>query len=177
MSHPHLRLVAETARDEAPAVAPRTHQEQLSLFDFRPVQRVICFPMADLHGEVFARVFSLARPSIVIDARAYPYFDLNALSRQRAFSLFEDTSSHYVHRHIDLRPPSDQCGRWRVRGTAMDVLTAFAQPSDRTVTCLAVLLNGRTDVDVLDEALRHSEAGRPVHWRVETLEGVPGLSS
>lgn len=172
MSNPRLRLVPETVCDEVSPIAVRRPSAQLTLFDLRPVQRLSCLPMVDLHGDAFTRILGRLRPVVVLDMRSYPYFDLTSLDRQRAFRIFARIPARYVHRPLDLRPPADQGARWRLRRGALDVLTSLDEASDPGGYRLAVLLDRKDEVCVLDEAVRHSEADRPMNWRVECPEGV-----
>ena len=172
MSHPRLRLVPETVRDDVSPVPVQRPSAQLTLFDLRPVQRLFCLPMVDLHGDAFTRILGRVRPAVVLDMRAYPYFDLTSLDRQRAFRIFERIPARYVHGPLDLRPPCDQSARWRLRRGALDVLTGLDEASNPGGYRLVVLLDRKTEVSVLDEAVRHSEATRPMNWRVECPEGV-----
>ncbi len=172
MSNPVVRLAF--AGRSGPTVvgheAPRA--EQLSLFDYRPAYRLLCLPMVELHGNSFVRLVEAYRPTVVLDARAYPYFDLTNLDRDRAFRLFTNVAARYVHRHIDLRRPDDQGARWRVRGVTIETLEALVDAASAGGT-FAVLTDRAADASVLQEVTRHSDPSRPVRWLFQTHDGTP----
>ncbi len=172
MSNPVVRLAFAGKLEPTVAGHEASRTEQLSLFDYRPAYRLLCLPMVELHGNSFVRLVEAHRPTIVLDARAYPYFDLTNLDRDRAFRLFAHVSARYVHRHLDLRRPDDQGARWKVRGATMEALEALMDAASPGGT-FAVLTDRASDASVLQEATRHSEPGRPVRWLFQTHDAEP----
>ncbi len=171
MSNPVVRLAFAGRPGPAAAGQEVSRGEQLSLFDYRPAYRLLCLPMVELHGNSFVRLVEAHRPTVVLDARAYPYFDLTNLDRERAFRLFANVAARYVHRHIDLRRPDDQGARWRVRGATIEALEALVDAASAGGT-FAVLTDRASDASVLQEATRHSEPSRPVRWLFQTHDGA-----
>lgn len=169
MSNPVVRLVLAGKFDVTSSGREGSQAEQLSLFDYRPAYRLLCLPMVDLHGNSFVRLVETYRPTIVLDARAYPYFDLTNLDRDRAFRLFGSVAARYVHRPLDLRRPDDQGARWKVRGATMEVMEALVDVASAG-GAFAVLTDRASEVAVLQEAMRHSEPTRAVRWLIETHE-------
>lgn len=167
MSNPVVRLAFAGKLDPTVTGQGTSRAEQLSLFDYRPAYRLLCLPMVELHGNLFVRLVETHRPTVVLDARAYPYFDLTNLDRDRAFRLFVDVAARYVHRPIDLRRPDDQGARWKVRGATMETLEALVDAASAGGT-FAILTERASDASVLQEAMRHSEPSRPVRWVFQT---------
>jgi hypothetical protein len=149
---------------------------QLSLFDFTPVYRLVCLPMADLHGMTFARLFGSIRPTVVVDVRNHPYFDLTALNRSIAFEIFESASARYLHLPLDLRRPADQSARWRLRQNTNSVLSSLLD----TTLCTgghnyAFLVHQLSEIEVLKQAIRSSEQECSFKWQVELPEASTEL--
>lgn len=167
MSTPILRLVPITGSGAGDARRELSSHVQLSLFDVRPVRRVLCLPMADIHGSIFSRAVSLSRPGLVVDVRAYPYFDLAALSRRIALRLLDEAPSRYVHAAIDLRPPANQAARWNLRRLADAAFGGFVSSLASDERPIVVLVDRISEIEVLDEALRGMTADREMPWMVE----------
>jgi hypothetical protein len=160
-----LRLVVEAAYDEGASNRTQAPQ-QLSLFDFRPCRTVLCFPMAEMHGNAFRRVFLHHRPKTVVDTRSHPYFDLNALGRQAAYALFASTPAEYRRLPVDLRRTETQAERWRSFGEAARLLRELAcsEPEDGTV---ALLVNRHQEISIIEGATAQAETARAA-WQVVT---------
>ncbi|UIN36910.1 hypothetical protein [Methylobacterium oryzae] len=132
--------------------------------------------MADIHGATFARAVSQARYRLVLDARAYPYFDLPGLNRSMASRLLAGLSCEYVQAPLDLRPPQDQAGRWQrrqaVRTVLMDKVGGGATYDSSSVI---ILVNRAAEIDVLDEALRGLAGDEDHVWHVQPHEAVTSV--
>lgn len=162
MSASFLQLVGKADaedRHEDPA-----YPTQLCLFDFRPVYRVLCLPMGDMHGRVFVRALLRHRPSTVVDLRSHPYFDLHALGREVAFAVFNDTRAVYRHRPLNLLATAAHSDRWRLMSEAASFFDELAQPEPRPAT-FAFLLHRHAEVDLLAGAMNHAARGR-AGWEV-----------
>ena len=146
---------------------------QLSLFDVRPTNRVLCLPVAEIHGATFIRAFNGARPSAVVDLRSHPHFDMTSLSRSATFELFRDVRSTYLHLPIDLRPPADQSARWSLRSRAVEVLDALLASHVEYGRTFAFLVNRLRDVPVLEAALRQPDDRNGVAWCIEVAGHDP----
>lgn len=146
---------------------------QLSLFDVRPTNRVLCLPVAEIHGATFVRAFTGARPSAVVDLRSHPHFDMTSLSRSATFELFRDARSTYLHLPIDLRPPADQSARWSLRSRAVEVLDAILASHLEGGRTFAFLVNLLRDVPVLEAAMRWPDDRTGVAWRIEVAGRDP----
>lgn len=173
MSKPLLRLVETTSWETDGFPAPSAPVRQLSLFDHRPVRRISCLPMADIHGVTFTRAVSMSRHALVVDARLYPYFDLPGLSRLSVFRLFEDLSCLYMHAPVDLRPPRDQSARWHRRQSVREAMArVVGQDGAHGRASTIVLVNRITEVDVLDEALRGVVGDGEHIWNVQPHDAL-----
>ncbi len=161
MSARFLRLVG-TAYDATPMDGP-SRPVQLSLFDVRPRWRVLCLPMRDLHGQVFARAVRQHRPDTVVDLRSHPYFDLHALGRDTAFAIFGTACATYRHRPLDLRPPATQAERWRMMRDATALFGELTS-SNRERTTFALLLNRPEEIPLIEGALTQTDPG--IGWQV-----------
>lgn len=164
--------IVEPAREGGDVVPIRRgNSVQLSLFDFTPVYRLLCLPMADLHGMTFARSLGNMRPAAIVDVRIHPYFDLPALNRSIAFEIFERSSARYLHLPLDLRPPADQGARWQLRQNANALLSSLldTQLSAGRHIC-AFLVHQLSEIEVLEQAIRSPELERPVKWQIEQPE-------
>ena len=161
-------VVRIAATPDAPAALARTDRAvQLSLFDVRPANRILCLPVAELHGATFARVLTGARPATVVDLRSHPHFDMTALNRSATFELFLSVGSAYVHLPVDLRPPADQTGWWRLRARTAEVLDGLAAAQTDAGRTFAFLVNRRREVPVLEAAVRQPDGRGAVSWSVE----------
>ncbi|MFJ7439713.1 hypothetical protein ACIQW5_18820 [Methylorubrum thiocyanatum] len=163
------RTVSRFAHPQLPQepVSGAERPFQLSLFDFRPEYRLVCLPMVGLHGNAFQRVMGAVKPTMVLDTRRFPTFDLTDLDRSAAFRFLETCALPYVHRHIKLGAPGDHRARWGLRAEATRVVTEVVSDRLSAGFSIAVLLHGRTDIEVLDAALRHSDADRGSRYVVE----------
>ena len=153
---------------------------QLSLFDVRPTNRIVCLPVAELHGATFARFFAGTRPSAVVDLRSHPHFDMVSLTRSATFELFRDARCDYLHLPIDLRPPFDQAARWTLRARTWEVLATLATTQTDAGRIYAFLVNRHRDVSVLETAVRQPEGHRGVFWNIEDSPGGitgPGIKA
>jgi hypothetical protein len=140
---------------------------QPSLFDSRPVRRLLCLPMSDLHGLTFTRLLSTLRSNAVLDVRAHPYFDLTGLSRAIAFEMFDRARTPYLHLPLDLRSPTGQDARWRLRRNASDILAALPGGSYPGNSTVMVLVHRPPEIEVLGQAVRHSHGQAANSWKVE----------
>lgn len=148
MKKPELRL--------ADADMPLSHHEkgQLSLFPLQDVTRLICVPMAEIHGATFLRHLELARAAAVLDLRPYPFFDLLGINRSLALDTIHRATHSYKHRCLDLRTPRDQMERWRIREHIiqfMSELTAYKKPHG---TAIIVLVNNTEEAEVFAQSLQ-----------------------
>ena len=148
MKKPELRLVN--------ADMPPSHHEkgQLSLFPLHDVTRLICVPMAEIHGAAFLRHLELARAAAVLDLRPYPFFDLFGINRSLALDTIHRSTCSYQHHSLDLRAPRDQLERWRIREHIiqfMSELTAYKKPHG---TAIIVLVNTTEEAEVLAQSLK-----------------------
>ncbi len=182
MSRTMLRLV-QPSPSTGPCTGdvysiPHPGGRQLSLFDLRPSHRVLCLPMADIHGVTFSRALTMSRYRLVLDARAYPYFDLPGLNRPMASRLLDGLECAYVQAPLDLRPPQDQAARWQRRQAVRAVLAdKVGNTPVHDGSAFVVLVNGLTEIDVLDEALRGLAGDEEHVWQVqphEAVSSVPG---
>jgi hypothetical protein len=173
MSLHTLRVVGIAPTSDDPAAPPRTDRAiQLSLFDVRPANRILCLPIAELHGATFARILTGVRPVTVVDLRSHPHFDMTSLNRSATFDLFQTVGSAYVHLPVDLRPPADQTGWWTLRARAVEVLDGLASAQADAGRTYAFLVNRRREVPVLQAAVRQPDGRGAVAWSVE--EAGPG---
>ncbi|GJE36507.1 hypothetical protein ABID82_003410 [Methylobacterium sp. PvP062] len=173
MSKPLLRLVETTSWESEGFPGSSTPVRQLSLFDHRPVRRVSCLPMAEVHGVTFKRAVFMSPHALVVDARLYPYFDLPGLSRPSVFRLFEDLSCRYLHVPIDLRPPRDQSARWQRRQSVREAMArVVGQDGNPMRSSTIVLVNRLPDVDVLDETLRGVVGDGDPIWKVQPHDAL-----
>lgn len=163
------RTVSRLASPKAPQkpMSGTDLPSQLSLFDFRSEYRLVCLPMVGLHGNAFQRVMGTAKPTMVLDTRRFPTFDLTDLDRNAAFRFFKACALPYVHRHIKLGAPENHQARWGLRAEATRVVTELIADRLTAGFSIAVLLHGRSDIEVLDTALRHSDADRGCRFVVE----------
>lgn len=145
----------------------RDFETQLCLFDLRPVYRLVCLPTSGLHGNAFRRVVRSVKPTIVLDTRKFPTFDMTDLGRAATFHIFEASQCPYVHRHLKLSSPADPRGRWELRATATQIVSEVVADRLSAGFSMIVLLHARQDIDVLDGALRHSDADRGCTFVVE----------
>ncbi|WP_411902740.1 hypothetical protein [Methylorubrum thiocyanatum] len=173
-----LRLVEPSPCSDETFQVSNPSPKQLSLFDLRPVCRVLCLPMADIHGATFARAISQCRRGIVLDARAYPYFDLPGLNRSMVSRLFDELSCAYVQAPLDLRPPRDQASRWHRRQVVRAALMEQVKNSSPGHGWSAiVLLNHVPEVSVMDEALRGLAGDEDRVWHVQLHEALAPLGT
>ncbi|MEQ1714674.1 MAG: hypothetical protein ABL907_01595 [Hyphomicrobium sp.] len=148
MKKPELRLVDVDT--------PPSHHEkgQLSLFPLQEVIRLICVPMAEIHGASFLRRLELTRAAVVLDLRPYPFFDLLGINRSLALDTIHRSTRSYQHHSLDLRAPRDQLERWRIREHIirfMSELTPYKKPHG---TSIIVLVNSSEEVEVLAQSLQ-----------------------
>jgi hypothetical protein len=171
MREPRLKLIDGAVHPAAHiAEQDRAGEAQLSLFDFRPVNRIVCFPMEDMHGSRFVRALDVLHPRAAVDLRPCPYFDLVTLDRARALDAMHRTTSRYIHLPLDLRLPRDQLGRWRTRQAVLDALAKLAAAlTDRSNT-IVFFVNNWAEIETLDQTVRQSDVGPAPVWKVEGLK-------
>ncbi len=168
MSLHTLSVVRIAPTPDAPVAVARTDRAvQLSLFDVRPANRILCLPIAELHGATFARVLTAAKPATVVDLRSHPHFDMTALNRSATFELLRSVGSAYLHLPVDLRPPADQTGWWRLRARTAEVLDGLVAAQTDAGRTFAFLVNRRREVPVLESAVRQPDGRGAVAWSVE----------
>lgn len=145
MKKPELRLVG--------ANTPPSQQEkgQLSLFPLQDVTRLICIPMAEIHGSSFLRCLEVTRPAAVLDLRQYPFFDLLGINRSLALDTIHRSTRNYQHHSTDLRAPRDQLDRWRIREQMIIFMSKLEAYKGRSIM---VLVNSSEEVEVLAQSLR-----------------------
>jgi hypothetical protein len=69
-----------------------------------------------------------------------------------------------------LRPPGDQGARWRLRQSATEILANLAEASSSGACTFALLVNRRSEIEVLEQVVRHSEGNRMLNWKIEQPE-------
>ncbi|PPD31320.1 MAG: hypothetical protein CTY20_00855 [Hyphomicrobium sp.] len=148
MRKPELRLVD--------ADTPPSHCEkgQLSLFPLHDVMRLICVPMAEIHGAAFLRHLELARAAAVLDLRPYPFFDLLGINRSLALDKIHRSTRSYQHHSLDLRSPRDQLERWRIREDVIQFMSELTSYKKAHGTAIIVLVNTTEEAEVLAQSLQ-----------------------
>jgi len=126
-----------------------------------------CLPMAEIHGAVFLRAIASFPAAPVLDARAYPYFDLHGLWRTGAFRCMAEAGSSYVHAAIDLGPLLDTASRWRRRQAARDTVSASLGHEADGPSIL--LLNREIEIEVLADLLRGAAIPGGGSWTVQVF--------
>lgn len=148
MKRPELRIVD--------ANSPPSPEEkgQLSLFPMGDVTRLICVPMAEIHGATFLRHLEIVRAAVVLDLRPYPFFDLLGINRSLALDTIHRSTRSYKHHSLDLRAPRDQLERWRIREKIIEFMFELAAYKNSHGTAFIVLVNSAEEVEVLAQSLQ-----------------------
>jgi hypothetical protein len=95
---PYLRLVLDTTercRDSEERVELGT--AQLSLFPLSSPTMIAVVAMEAMSGERFAALVAKLRPTLVVDVRPYPRFDVPGYDRAAAFRDFRRVHAQYLH--------------------------------------------------------------------------------
>lgn len=148
MKKPELRLV------DANTSPSREEKGQLSLFPLSNVTRLICLPMAEIHGATFLRHLEVVHAAAVLDLRPYPFFDLLGISRSLALDTIHRSTPSYQHHSLDLRAPRDQLERWRIREHMIEFISELAAYKKPHGTAIIVLVNTAEEVEVLAQSFQ-----------------------
>lgn len=83
-------------------IVPQQDQEgrstQLSLFPLANPRLAVFAPMNAIPGRVFLHNLERLRPTVLLDVRVLPRFDLSGLNRSLAFQVFQE--QHLLYRDI-----------------------------------------------------------------------------
>jgi hypothetical protein len=95
---PYLRPVPE-ATERLWEAEERVEQRtaQLSLFSFSSPKTIAVAVMDVMSGGRFAALVANLRPTLVVDVRPYPRFDVPGYDRAEAFRDFRRVHARYVH--------------------------------------------------------------------------------
>lgn len=160
----HFYLVEQPALNE---VRPsRSDQDQLCLFDYRPIGRVACLPMMDVHGAVFRRAFERLGPRVLIDVRRAPFFDLVGLGRNNALQIIDNHVQAYLRIPLDLRAKSSSEERWKLKRQVADLMHRLAGEISTTPNTAILLLNRAQNVDFFVRLVPSSNT-LPFSWQFE----------
>jgi hypothetical protein len=91
-----LRVVASKRRLAVSAELFRPENAQPSLFREEDTWMIVFINVSELRGDDFTNAIKYADPSVVLDLRLAPRFDIGSLNRERAFELFSSVKTRYV---------------------------------------------------------------------------------
>lgn len=144
-------------------------EKQLSLFEREEFTRIVCLPMAEIHGSLFLRTLDQVRPAAIVDLRQYPFFDLIGLDRSAALDAIHRTSSNYFRMPMDLRPPRDQLERWRLRESILQTLSQIREMFRSDSKRLMSLTNNLAEAQVFAQSAKSVEAAILSPMQVEVV--------
>ncbi|TIL83048.1 MAG: hypothetical protein E5Y89_02450 [Mesorhizobium sp.] len=131
-----MRLV-----DGEPQVHAAPVKGQLSLFDFRPVARVICLPMMELHGAAFVRALEGLKPRVLFDLRRAPFFEITGISREWALNVIHQNVSTHQRFPLDLRVGVPSVNRWELVTQVANFSRALAEEIKHGPLSAVLLMN------------------------------------
>ncbi len=91
-----LRVVASKRRLAIGAELFKPANPQASLFGDDGAWMIVFINVSELTGEDFSNAIRYSEPSVVIDLRLAPRFDIGSFNRERAFELFRVVKTTYV---------------------------------------------------------------------------------
>lgn len=96
-----LRVVASKRRLAISAELFRPENPQASLFD-DDGWLIVFINVSEISGDDFAKAIRYSDPSVVVDLRLAPRFDVGSLNRERAFELFRSVGTTYLDTSASL---------------------------------------------------------------------------
>lgn len=93
----HLKLVKpDVERDGLKTVISSTQEIQADLFPIAKPWLMIFTDVSQLSADSFVMLINEARPTVILDVRPAPRFDMGRLNRRRVFEIFEQNHIQYV---------------------------------------------------------------------------------
>lgn len=108
----HLKLVKPFC-DEQPRESRNdfSGQTQSELFPMGKPSLLIFVDTSDISSDIFVQLLKEARPTLVLDVRPIPRFDIGKLNRKLAFELFRENEIEYM----DVAGLTGVQSRWDAR--------------------------------------------------------------
>jgi hypothetical protein len=91
-----LRVVASKRRLAICAELFRPENTQASLFGDDEAWLIVFINVSEVNGDDFTNAIRYSDPSVVLDLRLAPRFDVGSLNRERVFELFRSVKTTYV---------------------------------------------------------------------------------
>jgi hypothetical protein len=152
MAHTKLRLVHSSS---SPTETNPSREEwgfenavQLSLFDASERHHLKVVDANNCSPSFFSRILHTARPSLVVDTRAFPDFFTIFHSTKHAFKTFEDLKIPYILRPIEWNGINVKKTPWEIRCDFVDTL----EIAGRSITYsdgLLILITPNTESQIL----------------------------